>query len=294
MLFSSASSSSRREARAASMTRARGERLQQRAVGNKRALRQNNVHTQAKNYGISMQHALLCPTRAGIRGAIQDLILANPNRVVKVGGSFTHRVHERPFSPAQCPGDVYDRSRVFVLAYGLEGKDYPEGLETAAIQEAKQLGVGVNTKDTDGLPHGGYHGGDLGVVYAVLCLPSITTVEQFRHQYKSAHTRKREREGAEMYVAPNGNLRKRHKPHKLKPPHHPSSRTNRFRNHDGSMKEGWHEHKCSTCGEVFCAKTPQGKRMRHGKCGGSCGCKPRLVFKTKANRPAVHCMPCQG
>ena len=170
-----------------------------------------------------------------------------------------------------------------MLAYGLEGKDYPGGLETAATQEAKQLGVGVNTKDTDGLPHGGYHGGDLGVVYAVLCLPSVTTVEQFQHQYKPAHTRKREREGAEMYMAPNGKFRKRRK----QKPHKPG------RNHDGTLKGGWHEHRCSTCGEVFCAKTPQGKRMRHGKCGGYCACHRGLVLKAKPNRPVVHCIPCQ-
>ena len=36
-----------------------------------------------------------------------------------------------------------------VLAYSLMGKDLPEALETATIQQAKALGVRVNAKGLD-------------------------------------------------------------------------------------------------------------------------------------------------
>ena len=72
------------------------------------------------------------------------------------------------------------------MAKGLTTKKQAATLETAGIQHLKfEMGVGVNVKSSDDVPHDGYSPARSGALYIVPVQPRFTTQQQFRDEHKS-------------------------------------------------------------------------------------------------------------
>jgi hypothetical protein len=77
------------------------------------------------------------------------------------------------------------------VAQGIDSKALAALLETAGIRHLKRMGVGVNVKNSDDVPHDGISAARTQGLYVVPVKRTITTVQQFKDEhvsyYKKTH-----------------------------------------------------------------------------------------------------------
>jgi hypothetical protein len=78
-----------------------------------------------------------------------------------------------------------DPQCAWALAHGIDSKQLAASLETAGIRHLKRMGVGVNVKNSDDVPHDGISAARTQALYVVPVQPTITTVRQFKDEHKS-------------------------------------------------------------------------------------------------------------
>jgi hypothetical protein len=153
-----------------------------------------------EDVNIDTSIALRNPSREQLKLLLESL----PPGLYKIGSCYVDLLDVRPHDAAHYNDEFFDRFAAFCIAYGLIDTERAAKLETTAIQHAKfQLGIGVNTKSRDDVPHDGYCPERPGALYAVPVLPHITTQEQFEQVHVSyymerthGNTTKEERKAA--------------------------------------------------------------------------------------------------
>ena len=104
----------------------------------------------------------------------------------KLGSCFERLLDRRTHDAAHYNPKYFNRDGAICVAYGIASKVLAATLESTGIQYLKYtLRVGVNSKDSDDVPHGGYSAFDLAALYLVPLVARITTQAQFFQEHVS-------------------------------------------------------------------------------------------------------------
>jgi hypothetical protein len=136
---------------------------------------------------IDMRNAMYMPTEEELT---RLLSLVCADGLWKFGSCYEDLLDSRPFDTVHYDPTWFERSPVCV-AHGIDSKSLAALLETAGIQHLKRMGVGVNVKNSDDVPHNGISAARPQALYVVPVKPTITTVQQFKDEhvsyYKQTH-----------------------------------------------------------------------------------------------------------
>ena len=131
---------------------------------------------------IDMRHAMYMPTEEELTRLLS--VVCGDGGLWKLGSCYEDQLGSRPFDAVHYDETWFVRSPVCV-AHGIDSKSLAALLETAGIQHLKRMGVGVNVKNSDDVPHDGISAARRQALYVVPVKPTITTVRQFRDEHKS-------------------------------------------------------------------------------------------------------------
>ena len=132
---------------------------------------------------INTDHALHSPTPEALCERLSELCTPG---VWKLGSCFEDLLDVRPFNSAHYNSTYFNTAGAICVAYGITGKTLAAALETAGIKHLKfTLGVGVNVKNADDVPHDGYSSARPAALYIVPGQPRFTTPQQFWDEHKS-------------------------------------------------------------------------------------------------------------
>jgi len=131
-----------------------------------------------------MDHDALCsPSVAQLTALLESLCSTG---LWKLGSCFERLLDVRTHDAAHYNPKYFNRDGAICVAYGIASKVLAAILESTGIQYLKYtLCVGVNTKDSDDVPHGGYSCSNLAALYLVPCVARITTQAQFFQEHVS-------------------------------------------------------------------------------------------------------------
>ena len=107
----------------------------------------------------------------------------------KMGSCFQDRLHKRPFDSNHYDAKYFTKDAMCV-AFGITSKTLAATLETAGIQCLKGLGVGVNVKCQDDVPHNSISDARPQALYLVPVVHTITTPQQFKDVHVSYYKQK--------------------------------------------------------------------------------------------------------
>ena len=131
---------------------------------------------------IDMRHAMYMPTEEELTRLLS--VVCGDGGLWKLGSCYEDQLGSRPFDAVHYDETWFVRSPVCV-AQGIDSKALAALLETAGIRHLKRMGVGVNVKNSDDVPHDGISAARRQALYVVPVKPTITTVRQFRDEHKS-------------------------------------------------------------------------------------------------------------
>ena len=137
---------------------------------------------------IDMSRAVYIPLEEELTRLLS--LVCDDGRLWKLGSCYEDLLDSRPFDTVHYDQTWFERSPVCV-AHGIDSKPLAALLETAGIQHLKRMGVGVNVKNSDDVPHNGISAARPQALYVVPVKPTITTVQQFKDEhvsyYKQTH-----------------------------------------------------------------------------------------------------------
>ena len=137
---------------------------------------------------IDMRHAMYMPTEEELTRRLS--VVCGDGGLWKLGSCYEDQLDSRPFDAVHYDKTWFVRSPVCV-AQGIDSKALAALLETAGIRHLKRMGVGVNVKNSDDVPHDGISAARTQALYVVPVKPTITTVQQFKDEhvsyYKQTH-----------------------------------------------------------------------------------------------------------
>ena len=137
---------------------------------------------------INIDHALLLPTLEALCELLSELCT---HGLWKLGSCYEDMLDVRPISAVHYNPTYFSNAGAMCVAHGITDKAYAATLETAGIQHLKfTLGVGVNVKSCDDVPHDGYSPSRPAALYIVPVLPRFTTQQQFWDEHKSYYKQK--------------------------------------------------------------------------------------------------------
>ena len=131
---------------------------------------------------IDMRNAMYMPTEEELTRLLS--VVCGDGGLWKLGSCYEDQLDSRPFDAVHYDKTWFVRSPVCV-AQGIDSKALAASLETAGIRHLKRMGVGVNVKNSDDVPHDGISAARTQALYVVPVKPTITTVRQFRDEHKS-------------------------------------------------------------------------------------------------------------
>ena len=131
---------------------------------------------------IDMRHAMYMPTEEELTRHLS--LLCADGRLWKLGSCYEDQIDSRPFDAVHYNNEWFERTPVCV-AHGIDSKPLAALLETAGIRHLKRMGVGVNVKNSDDVPHNGISAARPQALYLVPVKPTITTVQQFKDEHVS-------------------------------------------------------------------------------------------------------------
>ena len=131
---------------------------------------------------IDMSNALHSPSPEELKTVLSRVCKGGP--LVKLGSTFEDQLGKRPFDSVHYDAKYFTRDPLCV-AYGITSKTLAAMLETSGIQHLKDLGIGVNVKSKDDVPHDGINAARPQALYLVRVVPTITTLQQFKLEHKS-------------------------------------------------------------------------------------------------------------
>ena len=130
-----------------------------------------------------MYHALCSPSVAQLIALLASLCATG---LWKLGSCFERLLDVRTHDAAHYNPKYFNRDGAICVAYGIASKVLAAALECAGIQHLKYtLRVGVNSKDSDDVPHDGYSSVNLAALYIVQVAARITTQAQFFQEHVS-------------------------------------------------------------------------------------------------------------
>ena len=131
---------------------------------------------------INMTNALYSPNPEELKTVLSRVFKGG--QLCKLGSCFEDLLGKRPFDQVHYDVKFFTRDPVCV-AYGIKSKPLAAMLETSGIQHLKHLGIGVNVKSKDDVPHDGISDARRQALYVVRVVPTITTPQQFKLEHKS-------------------------------------------------------------------------------------------------------------
>ena len=131
---------------------------------------------------IDMSNALHSPSPEELKTVLSRVCKGGP--LVKLGSTFEDQLGKRPFDAVHYDAKYFTRDPLCV-AYGITSKTLAAMLETSGIQHLKDLGICVNVKSKDDVPHDGINAARPQALYLVRVVPTITTLQQFKLEHKS-------------------------------------------------------------------------------------------------------------
>ena len=132
---------------------------------------------------VNMDHALCSPSAAQLIALLVSLCSTG---LWKLGSCFERLLDVRTHDSAHYNPKYFNRDGAICVAYGIASKVLAATLETTGIQYLKYtLRVGVNSKDSDDVPHDGYNFSNLAALYLVPVVARITTQAQFFQEHVS-------------------------------------------------------------------------------------------------------------
>ena len=131
---------------------------------------------------IDMSNALHSPSPEELKTVLSRVCKGGP--LVKLGSTFEDQLGKRPFDAMHYDAKYFTRDPLCV-AYGITSKTLAAMLETSGIQHLKDLGICVNVKSKDDVPHDGINAARPQALYLVRVVPTITTLQQFKLEHKS-------------------------------------------------------------------------------------------------------------
>ena len=121
---------------------------------------------------VNMAHALCSPSVAQL---IELLVSLCSTGLWKLGSCFERLLDVRTHDAAHYNPKYFNRDGAICVAYGIASKVLAASLESTGIQYLKYtMRVGVNSKDSDDVPHDGYSAFNLAVLYLVPYTFAIT------------------------------------------------------------------------------------------------------------------------
>ena len=137
---------------------------------------------------IDMRHAIYMPTEEELTRLLS--VVCGDGGLWKFGSCYEDQLGSRPFDAVHYNNEWFERTPVCV-ALGIDSKALAASLETAGIRQLKRMGVGVNVKNSDDVPHDGISAARTQALYVVPVKRTITTVQQFKDEhvsyYKKTH-----------------------------------------------------------------------------------------------------------
>ena len=137
---------------------------------------------------IDMRHAIYMPTEEELTRRLS--VVCGDGGLWKFGSCYEDQLGSRPFDAVHYNNEWFERTPVCV-ALGIDSKALAALLETAGIRHLKRMGVGVNVKNSDDVPHDGISAARPQALYVVPVKRTITTVQQFKDEhvsyYKKTH-----------------------------------------------------------------------------------------------------------
>ena len=131
---------------------------------------------------INMTNALHSPSPEELKTVLSRVFKGG--RFCKLGSCFEDQLGKRPFDQVHYDAKFFTRDPVCV-AYGIKSKPLAATLETSGIQHLKNLGIGVNVKSKDDVPHDGISAARPQALYIVRVVRTITTLQQFKNEHAS-------------------------------------------------------------------------------------------------------------
>jgi hypothetical protein len=131
---------------------------------------------------IDMRHAIYMPTEEELTRLLS--VVCGDGGLWKLGSCYKDQLGSRPFDAVHYNNEWFERTPVCV-ALGIDSKALAALLETAGIRHLKRMGVGVNVKNSDDVPHDGISAARTQALYVVPVKRTITTVQQFKDEHKS-------------------------------------------------------------------------------------------------------------
>ena len=102
----------------------------------------------------------------------------------KLGSCYVDLLGKRPFDSVHYDTKWFTRDPMCV-ATGITSKTLASMLETSGIQHLKGLGICVNVKGKDDVPHDGISAARPQALYIVRVVRTITTLQQFKNEHAS-------------------------------------------------------------------------------------------------------------
>ena len=138
---------------------------------------------------VNMDHALCSPSVAQLIALLGSLCSTG---LWKLGSCFERLLDLRTHHAGHYNPLYFNRDGAICVAYGIASKVVAATLESTGIQYLKYtLGVGVNSKDSDDVPHGGYSAFNLAALYLVPVVLRITTQAQFFQEHVSYYMQRK-------------------------------------------------------------------------------------------------------